>query len=114
MFLVQVFRPEARGNYDGRTESYEAWEKDPFEGIEVLGICGTEEEVNALIDEYKPGNPRWRFHYEEIQIPSTEAVLWIAAIDQVPIEDRSLWVKTMLARIEQINAERLALGVGEI
>jgi hypothetical protein len=68
MFLVQVFTPEARADYDGRTESYEAWLNNPFEGIEVLGIRETEAEVNALIDEYQPLHPDWRFHYQEIRI----------------------------------------------
>lgn len=36
----------------------------------------------------------------------TEGVLWVAAIDRVPIAERIAWVKEMLARVEQINAMR--------
>lgn len=64
MFIVQVFRPESLPEYDGRTEAYEAWEKNPFEGIEILGFCNTEAEVNALIDAYDDG--KRKFHYEPI------------------------------------------------
>jgi hypothetical protein len=33
-------------------------------------------------------------------------VLWVAAIDRVPIEDRVEWVRTMEARVAEINAAR--------
>lgn len=35
-----------------------------------------------------------------------EGVLWVAALDRVPIEDRIGWVKEMLNRVEQINTLR--------
>lgn len=64
MHVLLVFNPAARGNYDGRTESQEAWERDPFEGIEVLGLCATEAEVARLIRANDA--PGLKFHYEEI------------------------------------------------
>lgn len=36
----------------------------------------------------------------------TEGVLWVAALDRVPIEERVEWVKTLAARVEEINSER--------
>jgi len=35
-----------------------------------------------------------------------EGVLWVAAIDRVPIEDQIEWVKEMLGRVEHINEMR--------
>jgi hypothetical protein len=35
-----------------------------------------------------------------------EGVLWVAALDRVPIEERVEWVKEMVVRVEQINAMR--------
>lgn len=66
MFIVQVFRPESLPEYDGRTEAYEAWEANPFEGIEILGFCDTESEVNEMIDAYEDG--KRKFHYEELSV----------------------------------------------
>lgn len=37
---------------------------------------------------------------------NSEAVLWVAALDLLPIEERVTWVKETLARIEQLNAAR--------
>jgi len=37
-----------------------------------------------------------------------EGVLWVAALDRVPIEERVEWVKTMAARVAEINAARKA------
>lgn len=37
---------------------------------------------------------------------NAEAVLWVAALDRVPIEERIEWVAAMHARIAQINAQR--------
>ena len=41
----------------------------------------------------------------------TEGVLWVAAIDRVPIEDRIEWVRVMKGRIAAINAERAQRAV---
>lgn len=37
-----------------------------------------------------------------------EAVLWVAALDRVPIEERIEWVTTLKRRVEQINEQRAA------
>lgn len=37
---------------------------------------------------------------------NAEGVLWVAAIDRVPIEERVEWVRGMVARVGQINARR--------
>lgn len=36
----------------------------------------------------------------------TEAILWVAALDRLPIEERIEWVATMLKRIDAIDAAR--------
>lgn len=36
----------------------------------------------------------------------TAGVLWVAAIDRVPIAERIEWVKKIEAQVESINAER--------
>lgn len=36
----------------------------------------------------------------------TKAILWVAAMDRVPIEERVEWVKKMAARVAEINAVR--------
>jgi hypothetical protein len=33
-------------------------------------------------------------------------ILWVAALDRVPIEERIEWVETVLARVDEINAQR--------
>jgi hypothetical protein len=38
----------------------------------------------------------------------TAGVLWVAALDRVPIEERVQWVKTMQKRVAEINAKRAA------
>lgn len=38
-----------------------------------------------------------------------EGVLWVAALDRVPAEDRVEWVKEMVVRVEQINAVHAAV-----
>ena len=35
-----------------------------------------------------------------------EGALWVAAIDRVPIEDRTEWVATMMKRVAEIDAGR--------
>jgi hypothetical protein len=37
-----------------------------------------------------------------------EAVLWVAAIDRVPIEERVEWVKKMLAQINAVRNDPMA------
>jgi hypothetical protein len=64
MFLVQVFRPEALPEFDGATEEFEYRRDHPFDGVEILGFCDTEDEVNTLIDSYYGRG--WHFHYEEL------------------------------------------------
>lgn len=44
--------------------------------------------------------------FESLPPLDAEGVLWVAAIDRVPIEERVEWVKTLLARVEEINAKR--------
>lgn len=38
----------------------------------------------------------------------TAGVLWVAALDRVPIEERVAWVKAMEQRVAEINAKRAA------
>lgn len=66
MIVILVFRPEARAGYDGRTESHEAWEKDPFEGIEVLEIFNDDEadEAMAVVNRMADAHPTWKFSVE--------------------------------------------------
>ena len=33
-------------------------------------------------------------------------ILWLAALDRVPVEGRVEWVEAMVARVEAINADR--------
>lgn len=40
-----------------------------------------------------------------------EGVLWVAALDRVPIEERIAWVKKMLKQVEEINAGRAKLAL---
>lgn len=41
----------------------------------------------------------------------TDGVLWVAAIDRVPIEERVAWVKDMAERVAQINTKRQEHGL---
>lgn len=36
----------------------------------------------------------------------SEAVLWVAALDRVPIRERVEWVAVMKRQVDEINAER--------
>lgn len=68
VFLVQVFRPEVYDEFPSSRQVVIAWEKNPFNGIEILGFCDDEDEVNALIDQAQSTSrgKNWKFHYEEL------------------------------------------------
>lgn len=40
-------------------------------------------------------------------LASVEEILWVAALDLVPIMERKAWVEKMTARIEAINERRM-------
>lgn len=45
--------------------------------------------------------------YREAHSPlTTQGVLWVAALDRIPIEERVEWVAKMTERVEQINTAR--------
>lgn len=45
---------------------------------------------------------------EDASLPPLDiaGVLWVAALDRVPIEERVAWVKAMQERVAEINAKR--------
>lgn len=45
-------------------------------------------------------------YYEAHKPLTTQGVLWVAAIDRVPVDERIEWVAAMTERVEQINAKR--------
>ena len=44
---------------------------------------------------------------QQLEPLDAEGVLWLAALDRVPIEERIEWVASMMRAVERINAERL-------
>jgi len=77
VFLVHVWRPEATT----ATGIYSYDPTNPFDGIELFGICADEAEANALIDraqrnmEPKPGS--WKFHIEPVTSQMQEKAIEI-------------------------------------
>jgi hypothetical protein len=60
--ILLVFNPKALPEYDGMTEAYEAWEQNPFTGIEVIGTDFTEKQIDRKITELWKMNPELKFH----------------------------------------------------
>jgi hypothetical protein len=56
-YILLVYRPEAVIDPDS-----------VFSGIEILGLFGTEADVNTEIDKYHGDHPEWKFCYESIDI----------------------------------------------
>lgn len=70
MYLIHVFRPEALPVFDGATEEYEYRRDHPFDGVELLGICNSEEDAESLINKHKAAryeSRNWHFHIEPIR-----------------------------------------------
>lgn len=74
--IITVFRPEARADYDGRTESFEAWQSDPHEGYETFALLDFP--INdELLDHLQAVSERhkgWKFHLEEMPVIDFDTV----------------------------------------
>lgn len=60
MFVLLIYRPRVDANPGLRHGQH------PFEGVEVICLAHTEEEVNDAIDHFKLAEPEAQFHYEEV------------------------------------------------
>jgi hypothetical protein len=71
----------------------------------VLPVAGERNRVRWI--------PKWRVIAGQGSVLplDTEAVLWVAALDRVPIEERIEWVAEMKRRVGEINAERTTVAV---
>lgn len=57
-----VFNPKALPEYDGATEAFEAWQENPFIGIEVVGTFDSDVKINRKIDEMWGKDRNLKFH----------------------------------------------------
>lgn len=63
MIVVSVFRPEVLPEYDGMTEAFEAWQFNPFQGMEILFVLSENQggQVEQMILDFKRANHDWKF-----------------------------------------------------
>lgn len=58
--ILLIFNPRALPEFDGRTEHFEAWQENPFMGIEVAGPYD-DEEIDSEITRRMGDNPDLKF-----------------------------------------------------
>lgn len=65
MITLLVFNPNALPDYDGMTEHFEAWQANPFQGIEVVGTFETEQQAYRKMDKMRADNGvNLKFHIQ--------------------------------------------------